>query len=326
MKAFRIITVILLAGWMAAIFILSAETAAESSATSGGVITALAKIFYPGFEHLDEAGRLQLVESLQFITRKAAHFSCYGVLGLLSFLSVATYRKTEYSFRVALSMLISLLYAVCDEIHQLYVPGRSCELRDVCIDFSGSLLAITFAALVARLSKKIYGKIKYEKGAAAVNKKELFELNNDLRARIAAEENKSVMLKAEISRKDSRIAELNAEIERLNARLNATPPLKVLEAKLTRQASVPKEMDYGAEVIGKVVVEAAKCCNRLTSGEPSQAVKELVNLILGKTEVTKADILKIVSSDTSPEAKMQEIDRCFTEAADYFESVMAQQG
>lgn len=308
------------------IFMFSAETSAESSVTSGGLITALAKIFYPGFENLAEAERLRFVESMQFITRKAAHFSCYGVLGLLSFLSVVTYRKAAYGLRVVLSAFICLLYAVSDEVHQLYVPGRSGELRDVCIDFSGSLLAIISAALIARLSKKIYEKIKREKEASVLNKKQLFELNNDLRAKIAAEENKIVLLKAEISRKDERIAELNAEIERLNARLNATPPLKVLEAKLTRRAAVPKEMDYGAEVIGKVVIEAAKCCNRLTSGEQSQEVKELLNLILGKTEVVKAEILKIVSSDVSPDDKLPEIDRCFTEAADYFESVMAQQG
>ena len=32
------------------------------------------------------------------------------------------------------SILIGALYAVSDEIHQLFIVGRSCEIRDVIID------------------------------------------------------------------------------------------------------------------------------------------------------------------------------------------------
>ena len=38
--------------------------------------------------------------------------------------------------------------AVLDEVHQSFVPGRSCEFRDVCIDFAGVLLGAAFLLLI----------------------------------------------------------------------------------------------------------------------------------------------------------------------------------
>ena len=38
--------------------------------------------------------------------------------------------------------------AVLDEVHQAFVPGRSCELRDVCIDSAGVLLGAAFLLLI----------------------------------------------------------------------------------------------------------------------------------------------------------------------------------
>ena len=38
-----------------------------------------------------------------------------------------------------------VIYACSDEIHQLFIFGRSCELRDVLIDFIGSLLGVMIA-------------------------------------------------------------------------------------------------------------------------------------------------------------------------------------
>ena len=41
-----------------------------------------------------------------------------------------------------LPWLTGTLYAVTDEIHQYFVPGRSCEFRDICIDSAGVLCGI----------------------------------------------------------------------------------------------------------------------------------------------------------------------------------------
>ena len=73
-----------------------------------------------------------------FFVRKLAHFSLFFILELILFLTV----KNIY-----LSFFISSGYALLDEFHQYFVPGRSCELRDVLIDISGCILAILIIKL-----------------------------------------------------------------------------------------------------------------------------------------------------------------------------------
>lgn len=146
---------------MALIFSMSAQNATESDKTSGNVIKSVLSVIYPGFDGLAEESKAELISSFQFIARKTAHFSLYAILGLLSFLTVISYRNLKFGLRTALSAAICLLYAASDEIHQLFVPGRSGEIRDVCIDFCGSLLMITVLALSARYIKKIYKHVKW---------------------------------------------------------------------------------------------------------------------------------------------------------------------
>ena len=148
-------------GFMALIFSMSAQNATESDKTSGNVIKSVLSVIYPGFDGLAEESKAELISSFQFIARKTAHFSLYAILGLLSFLTVISYRNLKFGLRTALSAAICLLYAASDEIHQLFVPGRSGEIRDVCIDFCGSLLMITVLALSARYIKKIYKHVKW---------------------------------------------------------------------------------------------------------------------------------------------------------------------
>lgn len=145
---------------MALIFYLSSQNAEISSETSGSVIESVAGIFYPGFLDMSAAEQYEIVGAFQFIVRKTAHFSLYAVLGVLSFLSVISYRNLKYRFRISISAGICLLYASSDEFHQLFVSGRSAEIRDVCIDFCGSLIAITVLALLSRYIKSVYKTIR----------------------------------------------------------------------------------------------------------------------------------------------------------------------
>ena len=73
-----------------------------------------------------------------FFVRKLAHFSLFFILELILFLTF----KNIY-----LSFFISSGYALLDEFHQYFVPGRSCELRDVLIDISGCILAVLLIKL-----------------------------------------------------------------------------------------------------------------------------------------------------------------------------------
>ena len=141
--------------WMTVIFMFSAKNADDSTEQSSFVTNILMNIFSNVYRDSDISDKMQIIESMSFAIRKAAHFSIYSVLGLLSFLSV--YYLTKFSNKTPfISLLICFIYACSDETHQLFVSGRSGQLRDVFIDFSGALL-MTLIILAVR---KIYRKIK----------------------------------------------------------------------------------------------------------------------------------------------------------------------
>ena len=98
---------------------------------------------------------------LSFAVRKSAHFTEYTVLGLSLRLTVQDLMRRRRGERpvinpasvTLLSWLAGTLYAVTDEVHQTFVPGRSCEIRDVFIDSCGVLIG----ALLMHLIKKVSG-------------------------------------------------------------------------------------------------------------------------------------------------------------------------
>lgn len=80
---------------------------------------------------------------------------------------------------VSLSIISSLTYATTDEIHQLFVAGRSCELRDVIIDTIASGLGIAIFFLIyhyrSTKKKKQSKHIKYIKKYIKKNKAKLYK-------------------------------------------------------------------------------------------------------------------------------------------------------
>lgn len=68
------------------------------------------------------------------LIHKAGHFILFGLLG------AALYRATDRSVR--LSLLISLLFAVSDEVHQGFVPGRFMRFGDILFDVLSAALFI----------------------------------------------------------------------------------------------------------------------------------------------------------------------------------------
>ena len=88
---------------------------------------------------------------LGFYVRKTAHFTEYMVLGLAMTVTVRDKLISQslgggsgktHSTVALVSWIICTLYAGTDELHQYFVPGRACSLRDVCIDSAGALLGV----------------------------------------------------------------------------------------------------------------------------------------------------------------------------------------
>jgi VanZ family protein len=121
---------------MAVIFSLSAQTAGESSEVSGQLIF-----------------MMKLNISQDFI-RTVAHFLEYTGLAVLIF--NALYQTFGYQ-RPFVALIVSSLYAVSDEIHQLFVEGRAFQISDIVIDSLGAAGGITVLILLIKLVSKIKG-------------------------------------------------------------------------------------------------------------------------------------------------------------------------
>ncbi len=120
------------------------------------------------------------------------------------------------------------------------------------------------------------------------------------------------------------IEALKNEIEVLKENNKPSPALAVIENKVKRKAGLTPDTKFAASIIGKIVVKAAECCNALTASHGEFEPKELVNLILGRTEIAKAEILKAVDSELPFEDKTKLIEDVKKAAEDYFDSIMAQ--
>lgn len=89
----------------------------------------------------------QIFHDLNYCARKLAHMSEFGFLYFLCFRAVSMSQTDgNHPIRVDLvAFLICILYAISDEWHQSFVPGRSAQITDVLIDGIG--IMITFSIL-----------------------------------------------------------------------------------------------------------------------------------------------------------------------------------
>ena len=87
------------------------------------------------------------VHEINFLWRKATHVTAYGLVGLLWFRALrgdAGIRGTaRWTARWSWQAIgITALFAMADEIHQIFVPSRSASVFDVLLDVGGAALAL----------------------------------------------------------------------------------------------------------------------------------------------------------------------------------------
>ena len=132
------ISIILVILWMILIFIMSSFSGNDSSNQSNFIVDIISNIF-----------NINNIELLSLIIRKLAHFTEYFILGILVYNMIYNLNKKKY-----ISIIICILYAISDEIHQLFVIGRSCKFIDILIDSCGSITGIYFLYLIYKIFLK----------------------------------------------------------------------------------------------------------------------------------------------------------------------------
>jgi VanZ family protein len=85
------------------------------------------------------------------IIRKTGHAGVYAVLGALNHWALR--RTTSNGIRHGLwAWVLTVCYAITDELHQGFVPGRNATLKDIVIDALGAALAVYFLSRQTRAS------------------------------------------------------------------------------------------------------------------------------------------------------------------------------
>ena len=78
-----------------------------------------------------------------FVLRKIAHVVEFAALAFLLIRAmVRTWPMRSRNWLIRIAAGISVLYAISDEVHQSFVPGRGPSVRDVVIDSVGVALAV----------------------------------------------------------------------------------------------------------------------------------------------------------------------------------------
>lgn len=149
-KIFKILLVLLC---MIIIFSFSEDNGLESNKKSDGTILFISK--YILGHKLKENEKSIYINKYVVPVRKSAHFTIYLLLGL-SIISLLYEYKIINIKAIVIAMIISILYACSDEIHQIFVSGRTGKIIDVLIDSIGSFVGIMIYQFIMRIRRKKY--------------------------------------------------------------------------------------------------------------------------------------------------------------------------
>ncbi len=133
--------------WMILIFYMSSQVGNDSAGMSDMIVSFIQSLIH------DITTVEVSINTLSFIIRKSAHVIEYMIL---TFFFLYAFYKNKYNKYLLYSASLSVLYAMSDELHQTFIPGRSGTAVDVGIDTIGVVLAL----LIFLAIKKFYSKRK----------------------------------------------------------------------------------------------------------------------------------------------------------------------
>lgn len=128
---------------MSGIFYLSHQTSSQSRAISSVVAEKVYENVDLTPERFEYKNDTWLLAHYEHLIRKAAHLLLYIVLGVLLAIACAGYFKKKRNIFL-ISSAIGIFYAVTDEVHQYFIPGRSFLAEDIFIDSIGVTIGSLF--------------------------------------------------------------------------------------------------------------------------------------------------------------------------------------
>ncbi len=152
MKTKYILNIIFIIIWLFIIFSFSAEDATKSEHRSDEVIINTIETIKQ--EKIPQEDKQKIIDKYIVVVRKSAHFFLYSCLGILVFIfNKKIFGLTPKAF--IYTIIFCFIYACSDEIHQLFISGRTARIFDIFVDTSGALLSTTILTLIFYLKNKL---------------------------------------------------------------------------------------------------------------------------------------------------------------------------
>ena len=125
---------------MIVIFMFSEQDRTKSTNTSDKVTEIITNITTD--KNVDKNKQEEINKKMRLIVRKTAHFTAYFILGGLAYIVLYQANLINKEKLLLLALIFTLTYSISDEIHQLFVSGRSASIKDILIDNIGALFGI----------------------------------------------------------------------------------------------------------------------------------------------------------------------------------------
>ena len=151
---FRVIMTVLLICTLFTIFRFSSQNGTQSKGISTKV-TEFILSFSQKYQKADTKEKTQIRNRTNAIIRKVAHFSIYTLLGFL-LMGLMTKTKIKEKWRILITVGLGIIYAILDEFHQSFSPGRTPKITDVYIDTLGIILGVLLILLITKIYKKYF--------------------------------------------------------------------------------------------------------------------------------------------------------------------------
>ena len=151
-KVIRFILVLVLLVTFGMIFNFSNQDSEKSGSTSQKVTEAITKDI-KSIQKLNKNEKAKIIDKIEDVIRKIAHFSLYALVGFLLMALFSTYNINEKN-KIISTIIIGAIYAISDEFHQSFIPGRSGQVSDVFLDTLGVTVGGLFIILIIKTVKK----------------------------------------------------------------------------------------------------------------------------------------------------------------------------
>lgn len=103
------------------------------------------------YNSLEISEQEQVNKRTERVIRKIAHFSIYTLVGFLLMALLSTYENIKRKNQIYISTMLGISYAISDEIHQSFTPGRGPKITDVFIDSLGVFFGIIVILLIVEI-------------------------------------------------------------------------------------------------------------------------------------------------------------------------------